>query len=100
MTNEMKGTRTSQRLVGLQAPTVGCTNVGSTGTATAVPQEVGRGDQGKSVYVPCWNISKVSRLTAVGEKNEWVDNIMPPGARTKYTKMWSKAVGWIITSMR
>lgn len=34
--------------------------------------------------MPCQNISKVSRLTSVEEKNEWVENIMPPGARTKF----------------
>lgn len=47
-------------------------------------QEVGKGDQGVGVYVPCWNVSKVYRLTSLDEKNEWVENLIPPGARTKF----------------
>lgn len=47
-----------------------------------VPQEVDRGNQGESVYIPSSNINKSSRLTSVDKKNEWVDNIMSLGART------------------
>lgn len=36
------------------------------------------------IYMPYWNLSKTSRLTTVDKKREWVDNMMPPGARTKF----------------
>lgn len=53
------------------------------------------GNQGVDVYIPCWNINKSSWLTSVDEKNEWVDNIMPPEPRQnlRYIRRWSLAVG-------
>lgn len=38
----------------------------------------------EAVYMPYWNVGKMSRLISVDEKKKWVDNIMPPGAKTKF----------------
>lgn len=43
-----------------------------------------KGNQGKGVYIPCWNVHKSNRLTSMEEKKDWVDNIMPPAARAKF----------------
>lgn len=47
-------------------------------------QEIGKGKGIEKVYTPCWNVRKSSQLTSVDEKKEWVENILPPGARTKF----------------
>lgn len=49
-----------------------------------MPQKVDRGNQGRGVYILCWNVNKSSQFTTADKKNELVDNIMPPGARTKF----------------
>lgn len=51
MTDPMRGTRTSRRLVGLQVHTIGGTSGGTMGKTTAVPQEVDKAEQGEGVYI-------------------------------------------------
>lgn len=51
MTEAMRGTRTSRRLVGLQAHTTRGTSGGIMGKTTAVPQEVDKAEQGEGAYI-------------------------------------------------
>lgn len=60
MLDAMRGTRTSRRLAGLQAYTIGGTSGGTTRKATEVPQEVDKQDQGEGAYIPYWNVNKSS----------------------------------------
>lgn len=54
------------------------------GSAMQMPRVVEKEGQEKGVYILYWNVRKTSRLTTVDEKSEWVDNMMPWGARTKF----------------
>lgn len=54
------------------------------GSAMQMPRVVEKEGQEESVYIPYWNVRKTSRLTTVDENSEWVDNMMPLGARTKF----------------
>lgn len=80
----MKITRTSRRLTGMKPSTAGGT--GSAGGSAGIQgSKRGKKCEGKgAVYTPYWNMDKHSRLTIVEERGEWVDNLLPPGAKTKF----------------
>lgn len=84
MVDTMRSTRSSRRLAGLRTSAAG---VGSSGVAVKEPKEaieVEKFGRPGEVYIPYWNLSKTSRLISVEEKREWVESMMPLGARTKF----------------
>lgn len=84
MGGAMKITRMSRRLAGMKPPTRGCSNsargsAGAQGSRGAEKSEM-RG----VLYTPYWNVDKHSRLSSMDERRDWVDNLLPPGAKTKF----------------
>lgn len=84
MGDAMKITRTSWRLAGMRPPTPGGSSSAEGNQGAQGSKGTEKGEVAKGVYVPCWNIGKHSRLMSKNEKKKRVDNILPPGARTKF----------------
>lgn len=92
MKDAIKSTRTSRRLAEMrwddlsqEMPSVGAENVSgkSTGTAETVI-EVEKYNLVDDVFMPCWSLSKHMRLTTLDEREEWVENVLSPRAKTKF----------------
>lgn len=87
MKDAMRSTRSSKRLEGLKAVLFGTSGSGQpervAKTASAAIA-VERYNLPNEVYILWWNLSKTSRLTSLEERKEWLDNMMAPGARTKF----------------
>lgn len=84
MGDAMKITRTSCRLTGMKPPTRG----GSSSARGSAGAQGSRGAKKSEmrgvVYTPYSNVDKHSRLTSMDERRDWVDNLLPPGAKTKF----------------
>lgn len=80
----MKIPRTSRRLARMRSPMPGgSSNVGERQEVQEV-LEIVKEKGSEEVYASCWNVGKSSRMISVNEKSEWVENILPPGARIKF----------------
>lgn len=82
MSDALKITRTLRSLAGMRDPAPGENS--SVGGGRQGVQERGNGKEGEEAHTPCWNAGKSSRLIAVDEKEEWAENILSSGARTKF----------------
>lgn len=84
MSDAIKIPRISRRLEGMRPPTPGGSS--SVGKRQEVQEvhEIAKEKGSERVYESCWNIGKSSRMISVDEKREWVGNILPSGARTKF----------------
>lgn len=68
----------------MRSPTPGGSSSTGVGKEAQVPKRMKKDEVAEVVYAPCWNIGKNSLLTSMDEKKELVDNILPPGAKTKF----------------
>lgn len=68
MADAMRNTRTSRRLVGLNAQTTKDSSSGAIGKVTTTPIVVEKEGMEDKVYIPYWNLSKTNQLTFVDEK--------------------------------
>lgn len=86
MADGMQSTRSSRRLAELKSGVIeasgSATRVkGGKMSGAAKVEKCGLPDD---VYIPCWNLSKMSRLISLEEQREWTDNLMPPGASNNF----------------
>lgn len=84
MSDAMKITRTSRRLAGLRPPTTGGSSSTGVSKGTQASKVIEREGAAEAVYTLYWNVGKMSRLISVDETKEWVNNILPPGTKTKF----------------
>lgn len=87
MVNAFRSIRSSKQLARLRSGLMGASGSAASGNdkkIEVVTIEVEDDGPPEDVYVPCWNLSKLTRLILLNEKREWVENIMPPGARVKF----------------
>lgn len=83
----MRSTRSSKRFAGLRS---GLSGVSGSGVLEKIAKtvemaiEVEKHGLPNNMYIIYWNLSKMRRLTSWDERKEWVDNILPLGAKARF----------------